>query len=560
MHDFADIVIHNARGLTFEPGAPRAGSVAIRGNRIDALGFDDGNADALTSRIGPRTRVVDAQGGTLLPGLHDAHVHVFMGGISLTQLPLVGVRGEAALAQAIADYRAAHPGLAFLSAYGSEYDILGGGRSLDRHALDRLCPDIPVLVTSMDFHTGWVNSAALRDAGIERGANLSPGHRVVLDDTGEATGVLLELEAIDLVRRLMPACERHSHAAQSPLDHIDVGADGRAADRALLWHSLEYCAAHGLTSVQNMDGSLYQLELLGELLAKHGRLPVRVRMPFQFHHTMKEADLDHAVRWREIYDSDFLRCDFIKIFADGVVESGTAHMIAPYGTDGSWNSAPLFSDDELNAVVARADALGFQITIHSIGDGATRQVLNAYEHALRTNGYREARHRIEHIEVLHPDDLPRFSDLGVVASMQPSHVPPAGEGYLSLIGAERGRTAFPAADLRDAGVPVVFSSDWPVVPLSPFATIQAAVTRPKWPGARDQVVPLHSALSAHIGAAAWVGFREMSAGRIVPGFLADLTLLNRDIEAVSTTEIARVGVRLTICDGLVTFEGEDERT
>ncbi|QYZ69609.1 amidohydrolase [Neotabrizicola shimadae] len=543
----ADILIHNAKVLTGDPSCPRADWVAISGRKIQSVGQAD-----QAPPLGPLTRRLDGQGATLTAGLNDAHLHLFGGGLSLADLSLAGVMGLDAFRAAVSDYRARHPGLRFLAAQSCDYHIVSAESFPDRHILDDLCPDIPMMVMAVDYHTAWVNTAALKLAGIERGADLSPGNVIVLDDAGNATGTLLEFEAIDLVRQVNPAAARHFSAAQDPFRRPNVSEADRSADRETLWTALTHCAAQGLTAVQNMDGSLYQLELLAELDASRG-LPVRVRVPFHIQQGHGPADLAHAVRWRKAHQSEMLRCDFVKIFADGVIDSGTAFMLEDYSHTPGNRGTALFSDEELNAIITEADRLGFQVAVHCVGDGAVRQVLNAYEAAQKANGRRDSRHRIEHIEVIDPADIPRFAELGVVASMQPTHTPEGGEGYLDLIGPARGRYAFALADLRAAGAAFVFATDWPVAPLEPGITLAAAVHRPDWSsGGPVQRVDLATALYGITEAAAWVAFDEAARGRIAPGLAADLTLFDRDIEAADEAGLAESGARLTICAGRLT--------
>lgn len=546
MTETADLIVTNARVQTCQPGASEAEWVALRGSRVLEVGL--GSPDA---RLGDATRVIDAEGGLVLPGLNDAHLHLFAGGFALTELDLRGVEGRAALAEAVATYRATNPDLGFLAAHSAAYDIVGPDCAPDRAILDAVCPDLPLLVVAEDFHTAWANSAAITLAGLERGRAFVDGSKVVLDETGHATGTLLEMEAIDHVRSMNPRTVRFADASRNRLVAEPYDAAGRAADKAVLWSALTHCAENGIVAVQNMDGHLYQLELLAELDAERG-LPVRVRMPFQIDAGMTQSDLSHAVLWRDHYASDMLRCDFVKIFADGVVESGTANMAADYEGSPGHSGTPIFSDAELNAIVAEADRLGFQVAVHCVGDAAVRQVLDAYAHARRQNGWREARHRIEHVEVIRPADIARFHRLGVVASMQPTHVPPRGDGYLHLIGPERARHAFALRQLRKAGAEYVLSTDWPIAPLSPFETIRAACDRAPWPNdATDQALGLPEVIAGLTRNAAWVAFDETRRGRLLPGYRADLTVLDGDLEAGGPPS-----VRTTICNGRITYQSQ----
>jgi len=548
----AEILIRNARVRTGAPGAPMADWVAVAGNRIMALGYGDA-----AGWIGARTRVVDGRGATVIPGLNEAHLHLFHGGLALADLNLTGVRGVPALKAAFDGYRAARPDLGFIAAFGAGYDLVSADRTPARADLDAICPDVPLLITADDFHTAWVNSAALRLAGIERGASLGEGSHIVLDADGAATGELIEFAAMDLVRRCNPATARHSAAAQKPLESLTVTAEERAADKAVFRAALHHCASLGLTAVHNMDGSLYQLELLSEMDRDEG-LPLRVRMPFHFQPGQGPQDLAHALRWRERFASDRLSCDFVKIFADGVIDSGTAHLLADYSHLSGQRGAALLSDAALQAVVIEADRLGFQIAVHCVGDAAVRQVLDAYAAARTRNGWRDARHRIEHIELIDPADVPRFAELGVVASMQPTHLPWTPEDFLRLLGSDRSRWAFAQADLRAAGAEIVLSSDWPVAPVEPFVTLEAALTREPWAaaGGKDHRIGLSLALDGMTRAAAWLAFDEEQRGTLVPGALADLVLLDRDLASVPPAELSMTGARLTLCDGQVTHDPE----
>ncbi|CUH64545.1 N-substituted formamide deformylase precursor [Thalassovita gelatinovora] len=547
MTKHADLIIKNATVYSGTQDAPNASWVALRGCDIMAIGT--GPVDHM---VGQTTRVVDAQDQTVLPGLNDAHLHLFAGGLGLTELSLRGVRGRSGLQAAIDSHRAANPELVFLAAHSCAYEILETGEQLERTVLDELCPDLPVLIMSEDFHTSWCNSKAIALAGIERGAELPHGSSVKVDEAGEATGVLLELNAIELVRGKNPRSARHAEASQRPLEVGQYTKEERQTDKEVLWAALIHCAEQGLTAVQNMDGSLYQLELLAELDQDRG-LPVRVRMPFQISKGMRKEDLAHAVHWRRRFNSEMLRCDFIKIFADGVIESGTANLLAEYCNIPGQSGHPIYEDQELNSLIQEADRLGFQIAVHCVGDGAVHQVLNAFDGAQKANGWREARHRIEHIEMIDAADIARFPKLGVVASMQPTHVPEAGEGYLEFLGPSRGDLAFPMRQLCAVNAAYVLSTDWPVAPLSPLITLEAAMTRTEWPGAGiDHRLGWAEALAGITYNAAWVAFEETLRGRIAPGLRGDLTIVSgnpADLFKGETSEVL-----LAICNGRVTYD------
>jgi len=549
----ADLIIRNGAIRTMDEARPAAQSIAVLGNRIVRVGSDAECAPL----EGPETRVIDAGGNTVLPGFNEAHLHIFGGSISLQQLSVATVKGVGDLAARIADWRAQHPGLRFIVGHSALYNFISDERMPTREDLDAACPDLPVFISSADHHTAWANTAALRLAGIERGAELRPGTEVVVGADGLATGELREAPAMNLVYKLSPSGGRDILGAVTSAEESGITAEERAGDMAVLRKGLAYCAANGITSIQNMDGNYYQLDMLRELDA-NGELPVRVRVPYLFKPGTALEDIRSAADWREEFQSDFLTCDFVKVFADGVVESGTAVLVDGYTDAPDHNGTPLFPGNELSEAIVLADALGLQVAVHAIGDGAVRQVLDAYEDARGKNGERDSRHRIEHIELLQESDFPRFGELGVVASMQPAHPPGAmdfpTETYLPRIGIEREAIAFRTRELLEAAVPLVFSSDWPIAPLAPLANIQAAVTRQPWrEGGKDQSVTVDQALHAYTRAGAWVEFRESQKGKLAPGFLADIVILDTDLAQVPQTDLARVSISMTICNACITY-------
>ena len=243
---------------------------------------------------------------------------------------------------------------------------------------------------------------------------------------------------------------------------------------------LEWCARHGITSIHNMDGNLYQLELLSEIEAEGGLL-CRVQIPFHYKNVMTLDALEKASLMAEKYDSEWLSSGMVKVFYDGVLDSWTAVMVDDYADRPGWRGEPLFSPQEFARVATEADRRGLQIAVHAIGDGSVRAVLDGYEAAQKKNGKRDSRHRIEHIEVTTEQDVPRFAELGVLASMQPPH-PPGSMGFpleptLSRIGRHRWPLSYAWRTLKNAGARIVFASDWPVSPIDPIAGMQAAMLR-----------------------------------------------------------------------------------
>ena len=551
----ADIIIRNARVLTMDEAQPRAEALAIAGNTILAVGSDDG----IAAYSGPDTRVIDARGATVLPGFNEAHLHIFGGSVELSELSLFKVKGFDTLKRKVTEYAAANPDLALIIAQSADYTILSDEERVTRHHLDSIIADRPFIMFAPDHHTAWANTIALEKAGILHGRDVGVGNEIVMGEDGLANGELRESNAIRPVTALGKTGGREMLGVGTGGEPENITEADRAADRQVLKQGMAYCASLGITSIQNMDGNLYQLELMDDIEKEDG-LPVRVRIPFHMKNFMPLSDLEtKAAAWRARFNTDRLRCDFVKMFMDGVTEGETAVFVDDYSHKPGWKGDPLFTQEHFNEVAVAADKLGLPVAVHAIGDGAVRMVLNGYEAAARANGKRDSRNRIEHIEVVHPDDIKRFSELGTVASMQPVHPPGSAglptEPYLTYIGEERWPYAFAWRTLVDAGAKIVFATDWPVSPLDPMNCIEAAMTRGVWKeGMSDQRLTLLETLEAYTKTGAYVEFMEDRKGMLKPGYLADVVVLDGDVEAVASDRLAAVRPVTTICDGRITYQ------
>lgn len=549
----ADILIVNARVLTLDAGR-RCEAIGIAGNEIIFAGDRDG---AMALRHSG-TRMIDAQGASVLPGFIEAHMHIFSGAAELSQLHLHGVKGFTQLADKVVAYAREHPQAKLLVAQGADYTILAKDERVTRHHLDRMLPDRPFMMFSPDHHTAWANTAALERAQILKGRDVGVGNEIVMGADGLATGELREGQAIDPVR-LLGGPVRERLGLETGGEPIPAPtAQERAGDLATMRRGLAYCARHGITSFHNMDGNFYQLDLLDAIDREEG-LPVRARIPFHMKNFMKLGELEKASEMQRRYRSERLRSGFVKLFMDGVIDSGTAVMAEPYAIASVKNGDPLFTPEHFNEIAIEADRRGLQIAVHAIGDGAVNSVLNGYEVAAKANGRRDSRHRIEHIEVVLPSDIVRFAELGVVASMQPPH-PPGTMGLpleptLGLIGDDRLPYAYAWQTLRKAGARLAFASDWPVSDIDPLRGIHAAVTRKAWKkGLPEQKQSLANALAGYTADGAWTEFMEDRKGRIAPGMLADIVVLSGDIETVAPEEIDKLTPLVTICDGRISYE------
>jgi predicted amidohydrolase YtcJ len=493
-------------------------AVAVLNDRIVAVGSDED----VRSLCDKNTRIVEARGGSILPAFNDAHVHFLMASRSLGELDLYGVETQAEVEHRITRYAAAHAG-PWVVGRGWFYSAFPGGLPTVE-LLDRLVLDRPAYLESFDAHTGWANSKALEVAGMT------------------STGVLKEAAMLGVTRRIP------RRSKDQELDALRAG--------------MRVAAAHGIGSVQEAGEGQDELELW-EALHRNDELSLRVRLAFDM-----APGLD-AATWKQRLDeyeelarprrnNAWVSTGILKAFADGVIESNTAALLEPY--EGSTSKGePLWAPDELADAVRAADARGWQVQVHAIGDAAIRQALDVF-----AAGTPERRHRIEHIEAPSPLDIPRFAELGVIASMQPQHAEPNGnlfEVWLPHIGAERAAFGWPWRSILHSGARIAFGTDWPVVPLDPAASLQVAVTRQTRAGEPaggwlpDQRLKLAEAVAAWTFGAAFAAHAEDQKGTLAEGMLADIAVLDRDIIGVPASELGGLKAAATIVGGRVVYEG-----
>ena len=553
MPSTADLIVENARVITMDADRPRAEAVAIRGGEIAAVG----DRASMRDLHGRDTRSIDAGGNTVVPGFIESHMHLFSGAADLAHLQLAGICGFDALDRAVRDFAAAHPDTKVLQAHGADYAILSD-KPVTRHHLDRIIADRPFAMSAPDYHTMWANTKALELSGLLHGRTVGPGNEVVMGADGLAEGELREGEAFAPLLEFAGETRARLGLATGGEPDPDPSDAELAADRAVMKRGLEWSARHGITSIQNMDGNLYQLELLSAIEAE-GELICRAQIPFHFKNFMALDALDKASLMRERYNSEWLSSGMVKVFYDGVLESWTAVMVDDYADRPGWRGEPLFSPERFAELAVAIDRRGLQIAVHAIGDGAVRAVLDGYAAAAKANGRRDSRHRIEHIEVTTAADVPRFAALGVIASMQPPHPPGAMdfplEPTVSRIGRGRWPLAYAWRTLKDAGAHICFSSDWPVSRIDPIAGIQAAVTRKPWADDMpDQRFTLAEALAAYTVEGAYAEFAENRKGRLKAGYLADLVVLSGDIEAADPEDLRAIRPLATVCGGRITYQ------
>jgi predicted amidohydrolase YtcJ len=550
----ADLIITNARVITMDKAQPFAQSIATSGNRIIAVGSDEN----IMELRGKHTRVVDAKLKTVMPGIIEGHVHLFGGGVELDVLNISHINSFQTLSDSVSQYRKANPNLKVVSANGIAHQSLGVDGPITRQLLDRIVSDVPFIVGCFDRHTMWANTKALEAAGVMHGRKLPVGNEIVLDSDGLATGELLEPAAYMLVQQLTPTGGREwlgmtTGENPSPV----VTASQRATDEKYMKQGIAYANSLGITSLHNMDGNWYQLELLQSILDR-GELNARVEVPFHQKNTFKISRVDEAAEMHAKYKGDMLHSGRVKLFMDGVMETLTALMLDDYPGHKGNTGAPLFTAAEFNEIAARVDKHGLQLSVHAIGDGAVRRTLDGFEHARSQNGVRDSRHRVEHIEVIHPNDISRLAKLGVIASLQPvtaigvPGIPQ--QPILSRLG-DKLPWSYPWQTLRETGATIAFSSDWPVAPLDPFLGMQAALTcLPPNKNCPNQSQTLMDTLHAFTVAGAQMEFMEDRKGVLKVGYLADVVLLDADLEDTVPDRVRHVKPVMTVCDGRVVWE------
>jgi predicted amidohydrolase YtcJ len=527
------IIIHNAAVYTADAMQPNAQAVVLEHNRIIFVGD---STKALAYRQSNNT-VIDAKGRTVMPGFIDSHHHLAMGSLTLDELYLDEVKTLSELRAAIQDYADKNPDQPWIVARRCSYDI-EGAKPLTRQHLDAIGINKPMALYSLDFHTVWTNTKALELGHIVQGATTQAGSEVVIAPDGTATGELREPAAYNLVMDHRP--ERSAHEALT-----------------LIKRGIKIANAYGITSIHNMDDEDRELNKYA-VLESSGDLTLRVDFPLLIKPETPLSDLHIIKDWQKNNLSKRLHFGRIKVFMDGVIESTTALMVEPYAHVDSLGDA-LFSAQHFNEIAIAADKLGWQISVHAIGDGGVKRTLDGYEVARKTNGIRDSRHRIEHIETLHPSDIHRFKKLGVMASMQPLHAPQPYRGqylfWLQCVGEQRWDLSFPWQTLREAGARLAFSSDYPVVTMNPFLEFDAAVNRRAWKnGLKNQAQSLGQVLDGYTKEGAYLEFAETQKGQLKPGMLGDVIMLNDDIFKVKPEAIKDMQVDMTIMDGVIVKE------
>lgn len=549
-----DMIIVNGKGITFDDTQPHATALAIKDGIIISVGETaDIRALADTS-----TRVIDAAQNTILPGFIDSHVHLFGGSAELDYLDLYGVKGIDSLTEKVRAWQQTCPDDPIVFAIQADYNIIASGKQTTRQDLDKVLPDRPFAMFAADHHTIWANTKALEMAGILNGGEVDKGAEIVMATDGKAAGELREPGAYAPVLKLTRYGGRDMIGLVTGRNPDPAATmQERQLDADAIARGFKHCASHGITGLHNMDGNIYTLELLKEL-EQRGDLLCRTEVPFHFKSFDTLDRFAEAETMRRDFSGDWVWCNRVKMFVDGVVESSTALMLDKYPNHDTVGDA-VFDEALFKEACVKADAMGLQISVHAIGDRAIRQTLDAYELAQNRNGKRDSRHRIEHIEVLHPDDLPRFSELGVVASIQPGHAPFgvyfSPETVERMLHPHQIPAAYAWQDIRNTGTKVIFSTDWPVIPVDVMPNIKSAVSPQQMPAPwRDQRQSLMDTLESYTAGNAWVEFNENKKGRLKAGMMADIVVMSHDLTAMEPENLDQARAQTTICGGKITYQ------
>jgi hypothetical protein len=532
----ADQIIINGNIWTGDSSRPRAEALAIRGDRLLAVGT---NPEILQT-AGPKTKTIDAGGALVLPGFIDSHVHFMNGGFALLGLQLRDADSKAEFVRRIAAYARELPKGEWIQNGDWDHQRFAPVELPRKEWIDAFTPDHPVCVNRLDGHMILANSAALRAAGIDRSTPTPPGGEIVKDPaTGEPTGILKDA-AMDLIYARIP-----------PPSLLQKRRAAEAAMRA--------AAEKGVTSVHDVSGEI-GIDVYQELL-RDGVLSTRI----YYYLPIADSDRTIGLPLRTGEGPANLRFAGLKGFADGSLGSQTAFFDAPYSDDPKTSgllAAAMFPDGDMEKRIRAADKAGIQTAIHAIGDRTNAIILDFYERTIGQNGPNGRRLRIEHAQHLRPADFARFGKMGIVASVQPAHLIDDGRWAEAKIGAERAATTYAFRSFLAAGVVLAFGSDWPVASMDPILGIYAAVTRStldgKHPGGwiPAQKISVEDAVRAFTTGGAYAEFAEGEKGTLTPGKLADIVLLDRDIFRVAPDRIREARVVATICGGRFVFRDE----
>lgn len=526
----ADLILINGKIYTLDPDQRWANSCAIKDGRFIAIG----EKRAMHNLKGKSTKVIDLEGKLVLPGFNDAHVHFSDGGFYLLGIDLRDAKDETEFMDRIKNYAAKLDSGTWILGGNWDHEAWPSKKHPNKELIDDVTKDNPVFVQRLDGHIALANSLALRLAGITKDTPNPQGGEITKDpQSGEPTGILKD-------------------AAQSLVGAV-IPAPSKEQLKQAIKTAIQHANSLGVTSIQD-NSSAADLEVYLELL-KEGELTLRINAWRGCYH-FKEFE---SIGIFPPFGNDMLRIGTMKVFVDGSMGAGTALFYQPYSDDSTTSGIPIYPEDQLYELIKSIDKAGLQIAAHAIGDKANSWILNAFEKAFQENGRRDARHRIEHAQVVLPEDIKRYQELGIIASIQPSHCIDDMRWAEKRIG-DRVRHSYLFNSFVEAGVKIAFGTDWTVEPLDPMLGLYAAVTREFTEGGPesgwfpDEKITLEQAIEFYTLGSAYAEFQEDVKGSIKIGKLADLAVLNKNLFDIEPKEILETKVDLTILGGKVVFE------
>ena len=525
-----DLILVNGKLWTGNPRQPEAQAAAIQGGKFTAVG----STAEIRKLAGPQTRVVDLGGKRVTPGFHDSHVHFADGGSHLASVQLRDAKTPEEFRDRIGAFAKKVPKGRWMRGGDWDHENWSPANLPTRQLVDAVTGDVPIFLNRLDGHMSLANSAAMKLAGITKATAAPPGGEIVRDKNGEPTGIFKDA-AEGLIARVIPA----------PSDD-ELEARIEAAQF--------YALAHGVTSVTDMSGGPEVLRVYRRMIAA-GKLQVRVHahQPLAGWRDLAKAGLKANT------GDDLLRMGGLKGFADGSLGSTTALFFDNYldapGTPGI--PAPdMIPESRMLDNIRGADKAGLQLAIHAIGDRANRRILDFFAQAARENGPKDRRFRIEHAQHVKFEDIRRFGQLKVIASMQPYHAIDDGRWAEKRIGKERAKYTYAFRAFLDAGAVLAFGSDWFVAPIDPLKAIDGAVTRRTLDGKNpagwipEQKITVAEAVRAYTWGSAYAAFADQVKGTLEPGKLADFVVLSEDIFAIPAERIGAVKVMAAYVGGV----------
>ncbi|HEV8515051.1 MAG TPA: amidohydrolase [Cyclobacteriaceae bacterium] len=536
----ADLAFINGKIWTGKDSVSFEEAVAVKGNTILVVG----STKEVKRTIGKETKVIDLEGKLLTPGFNDAHIHFLSGSIGLTEVDLTDAYRNKEVVEHIKTFAKENPNKKWITGRGWQYTMFEGGLP-SKELLDSVIKDRPVFIKAYDGHSALTNSVALRLAKITKTTKFTGFGEIVCDANGEPTGVLKE-NAMHLMADIIPTLTKNEK-----LEALRKG--------------LALTASLGITSISNCSGTIDEFYLYKELL-KSNELNVRVAAAFSIDDkTTPEQIKSYTFLKDSVGRNDRLTARNVKFMLDGVIESHTAGMLQPYSNLLASETYPTgtlaWPIEKYRSLVTEFDKLGFQVYTHAIGDRAVREALNAYELAQKTN-QTNSRNRIEHIETISPDDIPRFAALGVLPSMEPIHAEPGTVSvWVDGVGKNRLPYSFAWSSILKAGGHLVFSSDWPAcVSINPIRGLHTAVTRrtiegqPKEGWIPEQKISITQALTAYTQGGAFSSFEENSKGKIAKNYLADFVVLSENLFTIDPIKTHETKVLMTVFNGKIIYD------